>query len=110
MSKRMQRVFLEKPREEWLKLLRDADVPVAPIKSLEEIEQDPHVLFRKMVQEISFASRGKLKQVGFPMKFSDMPDRLPIPPPKLGEHTEEILKSLGYTGKEIEGFKKEGVI
>lgn len=110
LSERMQRVFLEKPREEWLKVLQEADVPVAPIKSPEEIEQDPHVLFRKMIQEISLPSGKKIKQVGLPMKFSDMPDRLRIPPPKLGEHTDEILKSLGYTGREIEGFKKEGVI
>jgi crotonobetainyl-CoA:carnitine CoA-transferase CaiB-like acyl-CoA transferase len=110
LSERMQRVFLEKPREEWLKALQEADVPVAPIKSPEEIEGDPHVLFRKMIQEISLASGEKIKQVGFPMKLSDMPDRLRIPPPKLGEHTDEILKSLGYTGREIEGFKKEGVI
>ena len=110
LSERMQRVFLGKPREEWLKVLQEADVPVAPIKSPEEIEQDPHVLFRKMIQEISFASGEKIKQVGFPMKLSDMPDRLRIPPPRLGEHTDEILKSLGYTGKEMEGFRKEGVI
>ena len=110
LSERMQRVFLGKPREEWLKVLQEADVPVAPVKSPDEIEQDPHVLFRKMIQEISFASGEKIKQVGFPMKLSDMPDRLRIPPPRLGEHTDEILKSLGYTGKEMEGFKKEGVI
>jgi crotonobetainyl-CoA:carnitine CoA-transferase CaiB-like acyl-CoA transferase len=110
LSERMQRVFLGKPRDEWLKVLQEADVPVAPIKSPDEIEQDPHVLFRKMIQEISFASGEKIKQVGFPMKLSDMPDRLRIPPPRLGEHTDEILKSLGYPGKEIEGFKKEGVI
>jgi crotonobetainyl-CoA:carnitine CoA-transferase CaiB-like acyl-CoA transferase len=110
LSERMQRVFLGKPRDEWLKVLQEADVPVAPIKSPDEIEQDPHVLFRKMIQEISFASGEKIKQVGFPMKLSDMPDRLRLPPPRLGEHTDEILKSLGYPGKEIEGFKKEGVI
>jgi len=110
LAERLQKVFLGKSREEWLKVLKEADVPVAPIKSPGEIEQDPHVLFRKMIQEISFASGEKIKQVGFPIKFSDMPDRFRIPPPRLGEHTDEILKSLGYAGKEIEEFKKEGVI
>ena len=110
MAERLQKVFLGKSREEWLKVLKEADVPVAPIKSPGEIEQDPHVLFRKMVHQTSFSSGEKIKQVGFPMKLSDMPDQWRTPPPKLGEHTDEILRSLGYNGEEIEGFKKDGVI
>jgi crotonobetainyl-CoA:carnitine CoA-transferase CaiB-like acyl-CoA transferase len=107
---KLQKVFLEKPREEWLKVIIQADVPVAPVQNPEEIEKDPHVVFRKMVQQISFADGEKLRQVGFPMKLSDMPDKLRTPPPGLGEHTEEILKSVGYRGEEIDKFKKEGTI
>jgi crotonobetainyl-CoA:carnitine CoA-transferase CaiB-like acyl-CoA transferase len=62
-----------------------------------------------MVQEISFADGEKVRQVGFPMKLSDMPDRSRTPPPRLGEHTEEILKSIGYRDEEIETFKKERI-
>jgi len=106
----LQKVFLKKPREEWLKVITEADVPVAPVQNPEEIEKDPHVVFRKMVQEISSADGEKIRQVGFPMKLSDMPDRLRTPPPRLGEHTEEILKSIGYRDEEIDTFKKEGTI
>jgi crotonobetainyl-CoA:carnitine CoA-transferase CaiB-like acyl-CoA transferase len=105
----LQKVFLKKPREEWLKVITQADVPVAPVQNPEEIEKDPHVVFRKMVQEISFADGEKVRQVGFPMKLSDMPDRSRTPPPRLGEHTEEILKSIGYRDEEIETFKKERI-
>jgi crotonobetainyl-CoA:carnitine CoA-transferase CaiB-like acyl-CoA transferase len=107
---RLQKVFLTKPREEWLKVIIQADVPVAPVQNPEEIEKDPHVAFRKMVQEVSFADGEKIRQVGFPMKLSDMPDKLRTPPPRLGEHTEEILKSIGYRDEEIDTFKKEGTI
>jgi crotonobetainyl-CoA:carnitine CoA-transferase CaiB-like acyl-CoA transferase len=107
---RLQKIFLAKPREEWLKVIVQADVPVAPVQNPEEIERDPHVVFRKMVQEISLVDGGKIRQVGFPMKLSDMPDRLRTPPPRLGEHTEEILKSIGYRDDEIDTFKKEGTI
>lgn len=107
---RLQKVFLTKPREEWLKVIIQADVPVAPVQNPEEIEKDPHVAFRKMVQEVSFADGEKIRQVEFPMKLSDMPDKLRTPPPRLGEHTEEILKSIGYRDEEIDTFKKEGTI
>jgi len=107
---RLQKVFLTKPRAEWLKVIIQADVPVAPVQNPEEIEKDPHVAFRKMVQEVSFADGEKIRQVGFPMKLSDMPDKLRTPPPRLGEHTEEILKSIGYRDEEIGTFKKEGTV
>jgi crotonobetainyl-CoA:carnitine CoA-transferase CaiB-like acyl-CoA transferase len=107
---KLQKVFLEKPREEWLKVITQADVPIAPVQNPEEIEKDPHVVFRKMVQEITLSPGEKIKQVGFPIKLSDTPYKLRNPPPRLGEHTEEILKSIGYRGEEIDKFKKEGAI
>jgi crotonobetainyl-CoA:carnitine CoA-transferase CaiB-like acyl-CoA transferase len=110
LSEELQKVFLQKPREVWVKILQEADVPVAPVQSPEEIEKDPQVVFRKMVQEISFSDGEKIRQMGFPLKLSDMPDRLRTPPPTLGEHTEEILKSIGFPGDEIAQFKREGAI
>ncbi len=107
---RLQEVFLGKPREEWLKIITEADVPVAPVQRPEEIERDPHVLFRRMVQQIPLPGGEEMKQIGSPFKMSAIPHQLRTSPPKLGEHTEEILKGLGYSGKEIESFKNEGAV
>jgi len=107
---KLQKTFLEKSCNEWLEILRKADVPVAPVKAPEEIDIDPHVIFRKMIQEIPFSGGKKIKQVGFPIKILGMLEQRRTPPPALGEHTQEILKSLGYTDQEIANFKNKNVI
>ena len=107
---RLRDVFSRKPREEWIRNLVEADVPVAPVKTLEEVVQDPHVVFREMIQEKSLRSGESSFQVNFPVKLIDTPAKIRMPPPELGEHNSEILQWLGYSTKEIEQFEKGGVI
>jgi crotonobetainyl-CoA:carnitine CoA-transferase CaiB-like acyl-CoA transferase len=106
----MKKVFLQKSRDEWLKILTQADVPIAPVKKPEEIESDPQVIFRRMVQEFTSQGGENFKQVGFPLKMSDMADRLRTPPPGLGEQTREILKFLGYGPEEIDHLKQKNIV
>ncbi len=107
---KLQTVFLKKPREEWIKILRDADVPVAPVHSPQQVVEDPHVNSREMLQTISLSSGKSLKQVSFPVRFSNKPQPIRMPPPELGEHTEEILESIGVAKDEVEKLKREKVI
>lgn len=106
----MQKVFDGKTRKEWLELIVKADVPIAPVQTPQEVGQDPHALFRKMIQEIPLPGGEKMKMVGTPFKMSAMPHKLRTPPPELGEHTEEILKGIGYLSEEIKKFRTEGAI
>jgi crotonobetainyl-CoA:carnitine CoA-transferase CaiB-like acyl-CoA transferase len=108
--KRLQDVFSSRPRDEWVKLLENADVPVFPVRTLAEVTGDPHVEHREMIQEIPLQSGERMKQVSFPIKLSEMDRRIRKPPPELGEHTEEILEDLGYSRTEISKFKEEGVV
>jgi crotonobetainyl-CoA:carnitine CoA-transferase CaiB-like acyl-CoA transferase len=108
--KKLQTAFSKKPRDEWIKILVEADVPVAPVHTMEDAVKDPHLIFREMILDISLSSGETNKQVTFPIKLSETPGKIRLPPPALGEHNQDILRWLGYSTGEIERFKKEGVL
>jgi crotonobetainyl-CoA:carnitine CoA-transferase CaiB-like acyl-CoA transferase len=63
-----------------------------------------------MLVEIDHPRAGKIKQIGLPLKFSATPGEVYNPAPEIGEHTEEILKKLGYPEEKVKELRKEGVI
>jgi len=106
----LQAIFLTKNQTEWIKLLNSADVPCGPVNTLDEVFKDPQVLHRNLICEIDHPTEGRIKQLGIPIKFSETPGQLRFPPPQLGEHSTEILRSLGYTKEQIQDFQIKGVI
>ena len=102
--------FLQKSAEEWLTLLKEANVPSAPIYRLDEALNDPHVLARGMVVSQQHPSAGTIRNLAFPGHFSATPARFDGPPPRLGEHTDEILQELGYDVKAIQELRGKGVV
>jgi len=107
---KVQKVFSQKAGDEWIRILMEADVPVAPVNSLDQVAQDPHVRFRNMMREVCTASGEPMNQVGFPLKLSGAPQREPTAPPELGEHTREVLEEIGYSADEIGGLRQKGVV
>jgi formyl-CoA transferase/CoA:oxalate CoA-transferase len=108
---KLAKVFLTKTRDEWLKILNENNVPCSPVYEVDEVFADPQVIHRDMLVEIEHPTLGKIKQIGIPIKFSDMPLTIKSPPPLLGQHTTEILQNwLGYSIDDINQLKKEGVI
>jgi len=99
-----------KKGEEWLKILTNAGVPCGPINNLAKIFNDPQVLHRKMVHELTHPKAGNIKVTGIPIKLSDTPGEILTAPPVLGQHSEEILKNLGYNSQEIKEFQNEKTI
>ncbi len=87
-------IFLEKTASEWLSALENAGIPCGPINTLDKVFAMPQVEARDMVVSIKHQETGDLRLVGSPLKFNDTPVEYKLPPPKLGEHTEEILKEL----------------
>ena len=106
----LQEIFLKRPVLEWVGQLQKVNVPCGPINDLADVFSDPQLLSRDMYQEIVHPTLGKIKQTGIPVKFSRTPGGLDRPPPLLGEHNREVLKSLGYSSTEIEDLKAQEVI
>lgn len=107
LKKILQDTFKQKTQKEWLDLLTDM---CTPVHSLEDVFCDPQVLHRNMICSIDHPAAGTIKQIGLPITFSDTPGKIRTPPPLFGEHTKEILRELGFSDKEIEELKEQGVI
>ncbi|HWP47740.1 MAG TPA: CaiB/BaiF CoA-transferase family protein [Candidatus Limnocylindrales bacterium] len=98
-------------RAEWLEKLNKEGIPAGPINNLDEVFRDPQVNHLKMVQEVMHPRMGKVKLIRNPVTFSETPASIDLPPPLLGEHTEEILEQLlGYHPEQIQELKRKGVI
>lgn len=106
----LEEIFKRKTRDEWVDMLESAKIPCGPVNKLSDILNDAHIKEREMVVEMEHPSLGILKMLGVPVKLSRTPGRIKTVPPAQGEHSETILKQMGYSKEEIETFIKEGII
>jgi formyl-CoA transferase len=104
-------IFLSRTNEAWLKLLNDAEVPCAPVQTIDKVFQAPQVLHRDMLVEVEHPTAGKLPMAGIPVKFSVTPASVRLPPPLLGEHNREILKTwLDMSDEAIEELERKSLV
>ncbi len=107
----VQKVLLTKSCDEWMKLLVDASIPCGPVNTMESLFSDPQVLHRNMVAEIPHETIGTLKLAGIPIKYSETNLSVKLPPPRLGEHTDEILSDvLDYDEEKIRQLRENKVV
>jgi len=106
----LQKAFAQKTGEEWLEML-EGKVAIGPINTVDKALSDPQILSRNMVPEINRENGEPLKILGNPIKMSEIDQESFKFPPRLGEHTAEILtKTLNYSPEEIEELKKQGIV
>ena len=106
----LRKTFQEKTREEWMEELQGLDVCIGKVLNLEEALNDPQVTQRRMIVEITDSRKRRMKILASPIKLSETPPDIRRAPAQFGEHTEEVLRELGFGDCEINGMKKEGVV
>lgn len=106
----LQSVFRDGRREDWLKRLQEHDVPCAPLNTLEEVFKDPQVQSYGFPLEVEHPKMGKMRLVGSAIDLSRTPPKIDMPPPTLGEQTDDILGSLGFDQEAIAKLREMKVI
>jgi crotonobetainyl-CoA:carnitine CoA-transferase CaiB-like acyl-CoA transferase len=98
--------FRQWDAEEWLATFRAAGLPCGPINDIPEAFQHPQVSARDFV-----LTAGTVRFPGFPYKLSATPAAVRLAPPRLGEHTEQVLvEELGYSAAEVAGLRERGAV
>jgi len=103
--------LITKTRREWEAILAPLGIPCGPINQMDEVFSDEHVRHLQLVLESRHPQVGMIRMVRNPVTFSRTPVDLRQAPPKLGEHTEEVLRGiLGYSAVELEDLRSAGAI
>jgi formyl-CoA transferase/CoA:oxalate CoA-transferase len=107
---RVSEIMRERTTAEWMRVLEGAGIPAGPINTVAEALGDPHVLARDMAVDLEHPTIGKVGMTGVPVKFSATPGEVRTAPPLLGEHTEEVLRALGYSENDVVALRARGVV
>ena len=101
-------IFLQRNHGEWLARLEQSRLPYGEVRNIAQVAAHPQVAAREMVHEVN-SPVGRIPVTSSPLRLSDSPSRFD-PIPALGEHTESILRELGYSGEEVQKLRDEKVI
>ncbi|MFL5677220.1 MAG: CaiB/BaiF CoA transferase family protein [Chloroflexota bacterium] len=102
--------FLERGSHEWTATLEAGEIPVGPINDIVAAFASPEAEALGMTVEQEHPAWGVIRQVGIPFRLSKTPASIRVPPPTLGEDTDQILRELGYAADEIDDLRARRVV
>ena len=100
----------ERTNEEWTELLREADIPVAPVRHIEEMLFDDHAIAEGLIAKYDHPVIGKFRGIGIPIRMSKTPLGGSPPAPAFAAHTSSVLAELGYTETQINALAESGAV
>jgi formyl-CoA transferase len=101
----------QRPRDHWIELLRRHGIPCGAVRDVSEVCGSAQLKARGMVQQVQHARAGTVGQLGSPIHLSRSAGSPRMPPPLLGQHTQEILESmLGLSAADVQQLREEGVV
>lgn len=103
-------VMSEKTSAEWIPLLEARDILVAPVRSTAEALEDPQLAINEMLVDVEHPQLGTMRHVGTPLRLKGTPAPAAAAAPLAGEHTEAVLRGVGYGETEIAALREQGVI
>jgi crotonobetainyl-CoA:carnitine CoA-transferase CaiB-like acyl-CoA transferase len=107
---RMRDIAITRTTAEWEELLLSIDVPHTGFAKLSEVMEQPHLKAVELFQELDHPTEGKIRQARPPARFSASPAGVRRLAPRLGEHTREVLREVGYADAEIEQLMEAKVV
>ena len=100
----------ELTKDDVVKRLREANVPVGPINELDDVFADPTVRHLGLIAEVDHPTAGRVRAPGIPVRMDGTPPSVRMHPPLLGEHTDDVLAEIGFTEAEIARLRRDGAI
>ena len=109
LTRRAEERFRETGSQEWFGILEEKGVPAGPVRFVEELYDDPQVQANHLVSDLEHPEAGLVRMIGPLAQFSATPLN-PTPPAALGQHTDEILEGLGFSGEEVQRWRDAGIV
>jgi crotonobetainyl-CoA:carnitine CoA-transferase CaiB-like acyl-CoA transferase len=100
----------ERSTATWLEILATRDVWCAPVQTFDDLVRDPQVAHNGLLTTVPHPNGGDLRVVGVPMRFSSTPGTIRRGPPAVGQHTDEVLRELGFSADELRTLHDEGAV
>ena len=106
----LKKIFRGKTRDEWTEIFASRDACCEPVLSLPEVRNHPQTEKRGLFFKMDHPTEGPVDQIRIPIRISGCPERKHTPSPTFGQHTEEVLKGLGFDDRQIQDLREKKVI